>query len=72
MDGFKTFRNDEGIVVVQVQSLKVSNLSFIPDIFYDSPKLKNWMCDHELCTFSQMQSCTLIFDPCKVWIVDKT
>ena len=49
---FKTFQNDKGIVVLQ--SLKVSYLTFIPNRFYESPKLKNWMC--ELCTFSQIRS----------------
>ena len=48
----ETFRNDKGIVVLQ--SVKVSHLSIIPNRFYESPKLKNWMC--ELCTFSQIRS----------------
>ena len=43
----ETFRNDKEIVVLQ--SVKVSHLSIIPNRFYESPKLKNWMC--ELCTF---------------------
>ena len=47
-----TFRDDKGIVVLQ--SLKVSHLSIISSIFYESSKLKNWMC--ELCTFSQIWS----------------
>ena len=47
----KTFREDRGIVVLQ--TLKVSHLSNIPNRFYESSKLKNWMC--ELCTFSQIQ-----------------
>ena len=49
---FETFRNNKGIVVLQ--SLKVSHLYLIPNRFYNSPKLKNWMC--ELCTFSQIRS----------------
>ena len=50
---FETFRGDKRIVVLQ--SLKVSHLSVIPNrSFYESPKLKNWMC--ELCTFFQIQS----------------
>ena len=49
---FETFRNDEGIVVLQF--LKVSHLSVFLNRFYESPKLKNWMC--VLCTFSQIQS----------------
>ena len=32
----------------------MSHLSVIPDRFYESPTLKNWMC--ELCTFSQIRS----------------
>ena len=48
----ETFRNDKGIVVLQ--SVKDSHLSIIPNRFYESPKLKNWMC--ELCTFSQIWS----------------
>ena len=35
-----------------LQSLKALHLSIIPNRFYESPKLKNWMC--ELCTFSQI------------------
>ena len=34
---FEIFRKDKGIVVLQ--SLKVSHLSIIPNIFYESPKL---------------------------------
>ena len=34
---FDTFRNDEGIVVLQ--SMKVSHLSNIPNRFYEPPKL---------------------------------
>ena len=34
--------------------MKVSHLCIIPNRFYESPKLKNWMC--ELCTFSQIRS----------------
>ena len=49
---YETFWDDNGIVVLQ--SLKVSHLSIIPNRFYESSKLKNWMC--ELCTVSQMQS----------------
>ena len=48
----ETFRNDKGIVVLH--SVKVSHLSIIPNSFYESPKLQNWMC--ELCTFSQIWS----------------
>ena len=48
----ETFRNDKGIAVLQ--TVKVSHLSIIPNRFYESPKLKNWMC--ELCTFSQIRS----------------
>ena len=43
---------DRGIEVLQ--SLKVSHLSNIPNRFYESPKLKNWMC--ELFSFSQIRS----------------
>ena len=49
---FETFRDDKGIVVLQ--SLKVLHLSIIPTRFYESPKLKNGMC--ELCMFTQIQS----------------
>ena len=55
MNGIYTveiFREDRGIVVLQ--SLKVSHLSNVPTRFYESPKLKNWMC--ELCTFVQIWS----------------
>ena len=45
----EVFREGRGIVVLQ--SLRVSHLSNIPNGFYESPKLKNWMC--ELCTFLQ-------------------
>ena len=49
----KLDRDDKGIVVLQ--SLKFSHVSVvIPNRLYESPKLKNWMC--ELCTFSQIQS----------------
>ena len=37
-----------------LQSVKVSHLSIILNRFYESPKLKNWMC--ELCTFFQIRS----------------
>ena len=50
--GYETFRDDEGIVVLQ--SLKVSHLSVIPNSFYESPKLKQLM--HKLCKFSQVRS----------------
>ena len=43
---------DIGIKVLQL--LNVSYLSNISNRFYESPKLKNWMC--ELCTFSQIWS----------------
>ena len=49
---YESFRDNKGIVVIQF--LKVSHLSIIPNRFYETPKLKNWMC--ELCTFSQIQS----------------
>ena len=49
---YETFTDDKGIVFLQ--SLKVSLLSIIPNRFYETPKLKNWMC--ELCTFSQIRS----------------
>ena len=49
---FETLRNDKGIA--DLQSLKVSHLSVLPDKFYDLPKSKNWM--RELCTFSQIRS----------------
>ena len=49
---FESFRVDAGIAVLQ--SLQVSHLSEIPERFYESPKLKNWMC--ELCMFLQIQS----------------
>ena len=45
-------KEDRGMVVLQ--SLEVSHLSNIPNRFYESPKLKNWMC--ELCTFLQIRS----------------
>ena len=48
----ETFRGDKGIVALQ--SLKFSHVSIIPNRFYESPKLKNWMC--ELCMFSQIRS----------------
>ena len=49
---FETIRNNKRIVVLQ--SLNDSHLSVIPNKFYESPKLKHWMC--ELCTFSQIRS----------------
>ena len=76
---FKTYRNDTRIVGLQY--LQVSYLSVIPTKFYESPKLKKWMC--ELCTFSQIWSyCTCvisyngiqtntftsIFRHCLVWL----
>ena len=51
------FGEDRGIMVLQ--SLKVSHLSIIPNRFYESPKLKNWMC--ELCAFSQIRSHNMSF-----------
>ena len=53
---FETFKNDKRVVFLQ--PLKVSHLSVIPDKFYESPKLKKWMC--ELSTFSQIQSNIII------------
>ena len=49
---FAICRIDKGRVALQ--SLKVSHLLKIPSRFYESPKLKIWMC--ELCTFSQIRS----------------
>ena len=49
---FETFKNVKRIVVLQL--LKVSHPSVIPNRFYKSPNVKNWMC--ELCMFSQIQS----------------
>ena len=46
---FETSWGDKEIMVLQ--SLKVLHLSVIPDRFYNSPNLKDWMC--ELCTLSQ-------------------
>ena len=43
---------DRGIVALQ--SLQVSCLSDMYNRFYESSKLKKWMC--ELCTFSQIRS----------------
>ena len=40
---FETFKDDKGIVVLQ--AVKVYHLSVIPDKFYKSQKLKNWMCE---------------------------
>ena len=53
----ETFRVVRGIVFLQ--SLKISNLSNIPNRFYEAPKLKTWMC--ELCTFSQVWSHMFVF-----------
>ena len=53
----ETLRNYKGMVVLQ--SLKVSHLFIFPNRFYETPKLKNWMC--ELCTFpksSHICSCS--------------
>ena len=47
-----TLSDDTGTVVLQ--SLKISHRFIIPDRFYESLKLKNWVC--ELCTFSQIWS----------------
>ena len=52
----ENFRNDKGMVVLQ--SLQISHASIIPNRFYETPKLKNWMC--ELCTLSQIQSLILM------------
>ena len=49
---FKTFRNDNKIVVLQ--SRKVSHLPVIPSEFYESPMLKNRM--HEPRMPSQIRS----------------
>ena len=49
---FETFRDNKGVVALQ--SLKISHLSLLQNKFYESPNLKNWMC--EQCTFSQIQS----------------
>ena len=57
----ETFRDDKGIVVLQ--SLKVSHLSVIPDIFYELPKLKNWM--FKLCTFPKSGHEYNCIDKCK-------
>ena len=46
------YRGDRGMVAPK--TLQVSSLSVIPNRFYESLKLKNWMC--ELCTFSQIRS----------------
>ena len=54
---FKSFRDEKEIVVLP--SLKASHLSVILKGFYESPKVKNWMC--ELCTFSQIQSQLLCY-----------
>ena len=48
----KIFRSNRGIVTLQ--SLKISGLSDLHKRFYESSKLKNWMC--ELCTLSQIRS----------------
>ena len=40
--------------IVALQSLQVSYLSDLHSRFYESSKLKKWMC--ELCTFSQIRS----------------
>ena len=42
------------VQLVALQSLQVSCLSDMHSRFYESSKLKKWMC--ELCTFSQIQS----------------
>ena len=52
----ENFRDDKGIV--DLQFLQVSHPSAISSRFYDSPKLKKWMC--ELYTFLQIQSHILI------------
>ena len=44
--------------MVALQSLKSSGLSDLHNRFYESSKLKNWMC--ELCTFSQIRSHVLV------------
>ena len=49
---YETFGDDKGIAVLQ--SLKVSHLCIISNRFYESPKLKNVIC--ELYTFSQIRS----------------
>ena len=41
-----------------LQAVKVSHLSIIQSRFYESPYLKNWMC--ELCMFSQIHSHNII------------
>ena len=53
----KILRKDRGIVVLQ--PLEFSHLSNIPNRFYESPKLKNWMC--ELCTLSQIWSYIILY-----------
>ena len=45
------FREDRKMVVLQ--SLKVSHLSNICNGFYESPNLRNWMC--ELCIYMFLQ-----------------
>ena len=44
--------------IVALQSLQVSYLSDLHSRFYESSKLKKWMC--ELCTFSQIRSHLLL------------
>ena len=56
--GSNIFWTNRGIVALQ--SLQVSCLSDMHSRFYDSSKLKKWMC--ELCTFSQIRSHIEKFD----------
>ena len=56
----KIHRDDRGRVVLQ--SLEVSHLMIIPNRFYESPKLKIWMC--ELCTFLQIRSQLMLDSLC--------
>ena len=48
---FETFKGDKRILIPQY--LKVSCLFIILDRFYESQKLKHWIC--ELCMFFQVQ-----------------
>ena len=54
--------NDRGMVAL---SCMFQNLSINPNRFYESSKLKNWMC--ELCMFSQIWS--HIYLNCWTWIL---
>ena len=67
LEWYTEFRAVRGIVVLQ--SLKVSHPSKMPNRFYESIKLKNWM--YELCMFLQIRShISVVWNPISLDILE--